>query len=484
MRYLARRYGEYFGRRIPDVLTIGENQVERQRLETRKDPVFISGDIVVINRINRLNTREFIRTVTNVRTRFPDKLVYLPAFGLPNDYPVLFYMGIDLLDDSAIHLLGDERCVSEFGQYRGKGCIERNLGEKRRVMDLINLSLENNRFRELVETHSFTNFTREALRILDMEFYPYIQNFMDYRPKSIVAASLEGVYRPEIVDFRNRMENLRQTADSLLLMPCSAIKPYSNSKTHRILHSFIGQYLGGIQEVIVTSPLGLVPRELESFFPAMYYDIPVTGHWFEEEKKVLRDIGERYFRNKKYANVFYLLPDEEGGILELFDNAEGVKGSINFENSEKIAKIISSHNIPSDRKRKESVEYWNVLKYIFDLDLEQGKISQRKEGNRRIVLYGGSPILKRTVSGLTMMKGLGEILIAEGIRTVETEGIFSGDNLFLPGIRGISEDVKPGMEVVLSLDGRAVGRGVAQVSRMDVGIEKKGIGVSEVSYFE
>ena len=484
MRYLARRYGEFFGHKIPDVLNIEHLPVERQKLDTKKDPIFLSGDFVVLNRVNRLNAREFVKTVTETRTRFPDKLIYLPAFGLPSDYPILFYMGIDLLDDSMIRLLGSDRCTSEFGLYKGSGCLEKNTEEKNRTLKLVMLALENDKFREIVETHSFTNFSREALRIMDMEFYPYIERFMDYRPKNIIAASVEGIYRPEIVDFRKRTENLMQTADNLLLIPCSAIKPYSNSKTHKILHSFIYQYLSGIQEVIVTSPLGLVPRELEALFPAMYYDIPVTGHWFEEEKKILYDFASQYFRKKKFSNVFYILPKEEAEILELFEGAEGVIGSINFENSEKLAKIMAAHNIVGNRKKKEMTEYSNVLKFLFDLDVEPGELSQVKEGNRRIIQYGESQILKKTVSGFTMMKGLGEVLISRGKRVIETEGIFKGDNLFIPGIKRVTDDVKPGMEIVLAKDGAAVGRGVSQISKLDLALERKGIGVNDVTYFD
>jgi archaeosine synthase len=483
MRYLARRYGEFFGFKIPSVLSIDQFPFDHQTLETRKDLIFQTGNIVFLNRINKLNAREFIRTVMEVRTRYPNKLIYLPAFGLPNDYPILFYAGIDLLDDSSIRLLGDNNCLSEFGVYRGSDCLTKNEEQKVRVLDLINLSLENGKFREIVETHSFSNFSKEALRILDMEFYQYIDGFMDYRPKKIVAANVEGIYRPEIVNYRERIKGLRQTAENLLLIPCSAIKPYSQSKTHRILHSFVHSSQGGIQEVIVTSPLGLVPRELESFFPPMYYDIPVTGYWFEEERKVLYDLSKEYFLRKKYANVFYLLPQQEGDILGLFENTEGVTGSINFENSEKLSKIIDSHKIQGDKRKKESIEIANVLKFMFDIDLEPEHLKQRKEGNRRIILLNDLPILRRTMSGIKMMKGLGDVLLSKGMRVVETEGIFKGDNLFIPGIKGVSEDVKPGMEVALVKDGSVIGRGMSQVSGLDLLMEKRGIGVNDVTYF-
>ena len=38
-----------------------------------------------------------------------------------------------------------------------------------------------------------------------------------------------------------------------------------------------------VHQVIVTAPLGLVPRELEEIWPAANYDIPVTGEWDADE---------------------------------------------------------------------------------------------------------------------------------------------------------------------------------------------------------
>ena len=34
---------------------------------------------------------------------------------------------------------------------------------------------------------------------------------------------------------------------------------------------------------MVTSPLGLVPRDLEETWPASHYDIPVSGEWSLDE---------------------------------------------------------------------------------------------------------------------------------------------------------------------------------------------------------
>ncbi|MFL2882105.1 MAG: DUF5591 domain-containing protein [Candidatus Poseidoniaceae archaeon] len=67
----------------------------------------------------------------------------------------------------------------------------------------------------------------------------------------------------------------------LILLPCSARKPYRMSKSHRKFMNAIG--ISSYHEVMITSPLGLVPRDLEEVWPASHYDIPVTGDWSLDE---------------------------------------------------------------------------------------------------------------------------------------------------------------------------------------------------------
>ena len=69
--------------------------------------------------------------------------------------------------------------------------------------------------------------------------------------------------------------------DVLILLPCSARKPYRLSKSHGRFIRAIGT--SACHEVIVTSPLGLVPRDLEEVWPASKYDVPVTGDWSLDE---------------------------------------------------------------------------------------------------------------------------------------------------------------------------------------------------------
>ena len=48
----------------------------------------------------------------------------------------------------------------------------------------------------------------------------------------VICSSEESLYRPEAVRWRERMEMMKPVGDSVVLLPCSMKKPYSDSKSH------------------------------------------------------------------------------------------------------------------------------------------------------------------------------------------------------------------------------------------------------------
>ena len=54
---------------------------------------------------------------------------------------------------------------------------------------------------------------------------------------------------------------------------------------------------------MVTSPLGLVPREIEDLWPAAHYDIPVTGDWDDDEIRVIREMVNKLVKRIGYRSV-------------------------------------------------------------------------------------------------------------------------------------------------------------------------------------
>jgi len=87
----------------------------------------------------------------------------------------------------------------------------------------------------------------------------------------------------------------------LILLPCSAKKPYKLSQSHASFRKQIGDIRA--HEVMVTAPLGLVPRELEDLWPAAHYDIPVTGDWDADELVMIYDMLDQLIDRIGYSTV-------------------------------------------------------------------------------------------------------------------------------------------------------------------------------------
>ncbi|GAB4318185.1 MAG: hypothetical protein Kow0069_21250 [Promethearchaeota archaeon] len=160
-----------------------------------------------------------------------------------------------------------------------------------------------------------------------------------------VAVGAEAHQRPDHARFRRQVVERFQPAPdtaAVLLLPCSAKKPYSKSRSHRAFARVVKGALKGerakLQELVVTSPLGCVPRQLEGYHPANGYDVPVTGDWDDEETSlvagVVRGLLEKVPRGVPvvaHVSGGYRRAVElavEGGRVELeFTGARGKESS-------------------------------------------------------------------------------------------------------------------------------------------------------------
>jgi len=114
--------------------------------------------------------------------------------------------------------------------------------------------------------------------------------------------------RPEIVKFRHKIKQFYHfppRTSWIILLPCSAHKPYSDSPSHA---KFLAAMTRGWKdwkqhctEIIITSPIGAIPRQLERCFPAAHYDVPVTGYWDEQELGFSADILEALINGQARA---------------------------------------------------------------------------------------------------------------------------------------------------------------------------------------
>jgi archaeosine synthase len=281
-------------------------------------PEKIDADIVVLAAAARFHDdpRGLTKALLSARRcANPDSALYVPALATPQNLSMLVYAGVDLVDSIFAEVKAregyflDADGVRRFSEVSRRPCVcracngtditELSFGQKaalasehnkeslRAELNKIAEHIERGSLRELVEGRCRTAPTMTAfLRLLDDEYSYFEQRSPIVRSATLLACSQESLNRPEIRRFSERVVERLQNRDGiLLLLPCSARKPYSRSRSHRIIGAHLGKLRQCLNEAIITSPIGVVPRSLEVMYPASNYDVPVTGRWTCDERE-------------------------------------------------------------------------------------------------------------------------------------------------------------------------------------------------------
>lgn len=286
-----------------------------------------------------------VEAVREIRDRLGARpLLYLPRIALPNRLALLAYLGADLLDATEALMRASEGSLltAEFGPLatprdgapplcRCAACAAGRpiaggahallaLGAE---LERVRTALAIGRLRELVESRLTSEpALAEQLRYLDRIAADLLEERTPVTGGELRAYVLrESLRRPEVRRFRERfVERYRPPPSKrvLLLVPCSKTKPYRNSPSHRrMVRALEGlRGLPALHIVSVTSPLGLVPRELEELPPCRHYDIPVTGEWDESERADVVRALRHIVQTGRYESVLVHLDREEYGFLE------------------------------------------------------------------------------------------------------------------------------------------------------------------------
>ncbi|MHA1481375.1 MAG: DUF5591 domain-containing protein, partial [Candidatus Thorarchaeota archaeon] len=226
-------------------------------------------------------------------------------------------------------------------------------------------SMKLGKLRWLVEsfTHSGPSLTG-LLRQVDNQSYDFLEEFTPTTGKSVLPLiGPESYNSPAVRRYREFLADRYkppETKKIVLLLPCSARKPYSDSKSHKRfsnnIESAIGSKNRAIAETILTSPLGVVPRELERGFPLANYDIPVTGFWDAEETQIASDLLINHM--SKFDESTVIIAHVSGGYLDIVRNAEpNISQSIIYTTGDESA---SSRN-SLDNLRETLIDVSQVL---------------------------------------------------------------------------------------------------------------------------
>jgi archaeosine synthase len=432
-----------------------------------------------------LNPRSYVEWLVGLKEKTPvDTAWYAPASALPSNVHILCYSGFDLFDFRAVDLMTARgRFCTPEGDFPeenlGKGictctgCMQNDLKMHNRQallseIALVTLFIERSQLRDLVESRCRLDAAHVAvMRHLDSR-YVFMERVQPVARAGVMRAnSGESMQRAEVRRFAERVieRYIPPKAEVAVILPCSAKKPYSLSQSHRAFQQAIR---GRAHELIVTSPLGLVPRELETVYPAGHYDVPVTGYWDAEECTVLADILTRYFRKHPYRRIIAHL---DGGALKVAQTAAEQCG-ISLEYSctghptGNAALNALDAALAGERKIKDD-RLHGMVSYQFNCDVDtrgttlRGHFPEVFYSRNNIQLFSidtGTGMLRPTLDGWK--------IIPDNYRVYIDDFIPEGDVL-VPGVVSADSAIREGDEVlVIGARAQATGRAALPADEM------------------
>jgi archaeosine synthase len=277
----------------------------------------------------------FKDAIVDTREAIPeDTALYLSGVATPRNVAVLVYAGVDLADADRAVVRGTQgrylttegaydladldelpcscpACQQPADSFDRQDCVEHNVNALRAELARVRRRIRDGRLRDYVEGQArHAAWTTAAFREFDQQYGYLEQRTPVFRDDLLLSATEDALRRVEIQRFAERVTTrYRKRLDGhpLLLVPCSAAKPYSESQSHRQFQD-AASYRAHVASM--TSPIGVVPQELELTYPAQQYDSVVTGRWSEEEKDFVARVLRRYLERTHYSRVVAHVPPE------------------------------------------------------------------------------------------------------------------------------------------------------------------------------
>ncbi|MEM0343621.1 MAG: archaeosine synthase subunit alpha [Thermoplasmata archaeon] len=470
-----------------------------------------SGDITVLPKTAAmlLDSKLFSEQLAELKSG-PGLLkpLYCPVMGLPHRLAFLAYCGFDIFESTPLIMaamngsyltpsgilaydhLSDLPCpcpACASGRRGTPELLEHNYAVAESELRLVRHLIAEGRLRELVEARVRSEpWLVQNLRLLDIEHHDLQEMHAPVKGAPFHAGSKESLQRPDVVRWRRRLQHRYRrptSATVLLLIPCSAKKPYSASQSHVRFRQVLRDSgrIGVVHEVIVTSPLGLVPRELEMFYPAKDYDIPVTGHWDRDERSIVEEMVTWLVESQRYELVISHLGDEREAVnsvlRDFVDTSDGSPGS--RQSLDRLREALITQ-IPEPRGSGKRLE--DDLKSICRFQF--GEAGERLcEGVRACGRWPNVRLMSdhEQIGMLTGERGMVSLTLAgakrlapTGAYCVEIEDFEPKGNLFAVGVEGCSPEVRIGDDVAVVHKGDVRAVGVARMCAAEMVVAERG----------
>ncbi len=405
---------------------------------------------------------------------------YIPTVATAYSIPLLSYFGFEVFDTAMAEVLASKGVMMlengevDVNKLRENPCNCRICSTHgKEVFEDEELLKEHNTLlmeakakltRELIRRGELRNYVESAvkhspfytatLRIFDSMWckeYPYPR----FRKSKAIFCSQESFYRPEVRYFLERVcEIYTPATKAAVVLPCSARKPYSLSKSHRKIRSVLKA--GVLSEIVVSSPL-VTPRELELCYPVCNYDVAVTGSWGLDEIEFVANYLARLISN--FEEVAGYL---SGGYRRVFERAckiAGVDGKIvDLDGLKDFAeKHGERFNLYREMFRLQSV-------YQFGKDIVGSKARVRGK-------YPEIELFKeKRVARFDVSRGMLDVYDAEFVMEtypVKIDEFKPKGTIFAAGVLKADRKIKPG-DLVAFYNSEWMGVGIARTSGVEM----------------
>ena len=454
--------------------------VSWQRLH--HDPSLLDGDlqpniVVLVDAVQlAAQSGKLVTAIQTLKHRFPGSLLWTPGLGGPDNAAVLAWFGVDLFDTTRTRFaLSSNHLLTTYGPRKPLECesfdLDVAMHHYHQSIRSVQSAIETGTLRRLAQQQSLNSprlvehmrhfdslmqTQKDVLRVhpsgLDTIEFMAQESHQDAEVAAWVEFMNEGYQTPEGLD------------NVLILLPCSERKPYRLSKSHRKFISAIGS--NACHEVMVTSPLGLVPRDLEDVWPAGFYDIPVTGDWTQDERDRVQSMVESLVKRHNYScivNHSGLLLEVEG--VEIIETRQGESsGSRGALQRLADAVLHCKQTIELRRRKGESINldrFKSISRYLYGKDawLNDCRIRGKpprwriEKDGKQIALWlfdrAGFSFSKDAIPLLSELNILPTVTLRSDIK-------WKGD-LHLGIIDSFDQNIRRGQDLLVLQDGEAIG---------------------------
>jgi archaeosine synthase len=458
----------------------------------------------------------FREAIAETREAIPaDSALYLPGVATPENVATLVYAGVDLVDEDravvagtqgkyltseGLHFLDDlselpcacPACQKPASEFTRQDCADHNVNALRAELGVVRERIRAGRLRDYIEGQArHEQWLTAAFREFDQEWSYVEQRTPLIRDAELSAATEDTIQRVEIQRFADRVTSrYRNRFDNpLVLVPCSATKPYSESQSHGQFHDAI-QFRG--HTVSMTSPIGVVPQELELTYPAQHYDSVVTGRWSEDEKRFVAEVLQRYLERNDYPRVIAHVPPE--GYRDVCERVES-ELDMEFEytvedhptTTESLGNLMRT--LDGELKYGKRERQHNTVRAIADYQLGDGagddlfedvrtearypKLRvQDAEGEQLAAMVPQYGVLSFTLTGARRW-----VESEAPTKRVEIDAFAPHGSVLAPGVVDADADIRVGDEVVIE-GPKAFAVGRAEMSGPEMAESTRGIATS------